>query len=317
MDIVLIVAGILAVLVVVTLAKAVRVVPQAEVQVVERLGRFHTVLHGGLNVVIPFVDTVRSKLTTAEQVVDIPSQQVISADNVQLTIDGVVFLRINDAQLATYEISDLKRAIAQLAQTTLRAEIGKMELDQTLSSREEMNQALLNALDNASGGWGAKVTRVEISDISVPDNVQRAMELQLQATRERRAIETKAAADKNATIAKAEGDKEKAFREAEALERTAEARKKEQVLLAEAAKQEEILKADGQKAALELVAQGLRENADAGEFILARERIDAWTGIAASDSQNKIVVPYEASNLIGALTVAKDMLGQSSADKSA
>ena len=239
MDIVLIVAGVIAALVIVTLAKAVRIVPQAEVQVVERLGRFHRVLHGGLNFVIPFIDTVRSRFTTAEQVVDIPSQQVITADNVQITIDGVVFLRVNDAKLATYEISNLKHAVAQLAQTTLRSEIGKMELDNTLSSREEMNSALLNALDNASGSWGAKVTRVEISDISVPDNVQRAMELQLQATRERRAIETKAAADKNATIAQADGDKEKAFREAEALERTAEARKKEQVLLAEAAKEAE------------------------------------------------------------------------------
>lgn len=315
MDIVLIVAGVIAALVIVTLAKAVRIVPQAEVQVVERLGRFHRVLHGGLNFVIPFIDTVRSRFTTAEQVVDIPSQQVITADNVQITIDGVVFLRVNDAKLATYEISNLKHAVAQLAQTTLRSEIGKMELDNTLSSREEMNSALLNALDNASGSWGAKVTRVEISDISVPDNVQRAMELQLQATRERRAIETKAAADKNATIAQADGDKEKAFREAEALERTAEARKKEQVLLAEAAKEAEILKADGQKRAIELVAEGLRNNPDAGEFILAQERIEAWNGIAASDSQNKIVVPYESSNLIGALTMGSDMFRKAKADK--
>ncbi|WP_336366484.1 SPFH domain-containing protein [Marinobacter sp. C2H3] len=308
MDIVLIVAGIFALLVVVTLAKAVRIVPQAEVQVIERLGRFHRVLNGGLNVIVPFVDQVRQTFSTQEQVIDIPSQQVITADNVQITIDGVVFLRINDAKLATYEINDLKHAIAQLAQTTLRSEIGKMELDNTLSSREEMNAALLMALDNASGGWGAKVTRVEISDISVPDNVQRAMELQLQATRERRAIEQKAEAEKNSTIAKAEGDKERAYREAEALERTAEARKKEQVLLAEAAKTEEVLKAEGQKQAIELVAAGLRDNPDAGEYLLTQGRIAAWAGIAASDSQNKVVVPYEVSELIGSLATVKDFL---------
>lgn len=310
MDIVLIVSGVIALLVIVTLAKAVRIVPQAEVQVIERLGRFHRVLNGGLNVIVPFVDQVRQTFSTQEQVIDIPSQQVITSDNVQITIDGVVFLRINDAKLATYEINDLKYAVAQLAQTTLRSEIGKMELDNTLSSREEMNAALLLALDNASGGWGAKVTRVEISDISVPENVQRAMELQLQATRERRAIEQKAEADKNATIAKAEGDKERAYREAEALERTAEARKKEQVLLAEAAKAEEVLKAEGQKQAIELVAAGLRDNPDAGEYLLAQDRIAAWTGIAASDSQNKIVVPYEASDLLGSLAMAREFLGK-------
>ena len=185
-----------------------------------------------------------------------------------------------------------------------------MELDSTLSSRDEMNQALLSALDAASGGWGAKVTRVEISDIPVSANVQQAMELQLQATRERRAIETKAEADKNATIYKAEGDRAQAFMQAEAMERMAEAKKKEAVLLAEAGQQEEILMASGQKQALELIAEGLRENPQAGEFILAKGRIAAWEGIAASDSQNKIIVPYEAAQLVGSLALLTDMVGK-------
>ncbi|NLZ80016.1 MAG: paraslipin [Gammaproteobacteria bacterium] len=310
MESALIVAGILALLVIITLAKTIRIVPQAEVQVIERLGRFHRVLSGGLNILVPFIDQVRTRYNTQEQLIDIPSQQVITSDNVQITIDGVVFMRINDAQKATYEIKDLHLSISQLAQTTLRSEIGKMELDSTLSSRDEMNQALLSALDAASGGWGAKVTRVEISDISVSANVQQAMELQLQATRERRAIETKAEADKNATIYKAEGDRAQAFMQAEAMERMAEAKKKEAVLLAEAAQQEEVLLASGQKQALELITEGLRDNPQTGEFILARERIAAWEGIAASDSQNKIVVPYEAAHLIGSLTLLKDMVSQ-------
>lgn len=311
MESTLIITGILALLVIVTLAKTVRVVPQAEVQVVERLGRFHKVLSGGLNIIIPFIDQVRQRYNTQEQLIDIPSQQVITSDNVQITIDGVVFLRINDAKKATYEIKDLHASISQLAQTTLRSEIGKMELDSTLSSRDEMNMALLNALDVASGGWGAKVTRVEISDISVSPNVQQAMELQLQATRERRAIETKAEADKNSTIYKAEGDRAQAFMQAEALERMADAKRTEAILLAEAAQQEEILMATGQKQALELISEGLRENPEAGQFILAKERIAAWNGIASSDSQNKIIVPYESAELVGSLALLTDLVGKS------
>lgn len=310
MDITLVVTGVIAALVVVTIAKSIRIVPHAELHVIERLGRFNRVLSGGLNFIVPFVDAVRARFTTQEQLVNLNPQSVITKDNVSITIDGLVYLRVNDAMKATYEIDNLQAAIAQLAQTTLRAEIGKMELDETLSSREEMNQSLQRALDEASGGWGAKVTRVEISDISVPQDVQEAMELQLRAARERRAIETKAAADKNATIAKAEGDRQRVFLEAEAIERMAEAKKKEEILLAEAARQREILNAEGQKQALELIAQALRDNPQSGEFLLAKDRIEAWNGIAASDSQNKFVVPYEATELLGSLSLLKNMVDQ-------
>jgi regulator of protease activity HflC (stomatin/prohibitin superfamily) len=168
------------------LLKAVKIVPQSELVVVERLGKYHRTLDAGLNFIIPFIDQVRAQFTTQEQVIDIPPQQVFTRDNVSITINGLVFLRINDARKATYEILDLKSAIAQLAQTTLRAEIGKLDLDDTLPSREQLNAALLMALDSASANWGAKVTRVEISDISVPEEVKQAMELQLRAERERR-----------------------------------------------------------------------------------------------------------------------------------
>lgn len=310
MDITLIVTGVIAGLIIATLAKSVRIVPQAELQVVERLGRYNRVLSGGLNFIVPFVDTIRERFTTQEQLVNLHPQSVITKDNVSITIDGLVYLRVSDAKQATYEIDNLQTAIAQLAQTTLRAEIGKMELDETLSSREEMNQSLQRALDEASGGWGAKVTRVEISDISVPADVQEAMEMQLRASRERRAIETKAEADKNATIAKAQGDRQRVFLEAEAIERMAEAKKKEDILLAEAARQREILNAEGQKEALQLIAAALKENPQSGEFILAKDRIEAWNGIASSDSQNKVVVPYEATELLGSLSLMKDMMGR-------
>ncbi|MBE0494420.1 MAG: paraslipin [Thiomicrospira sp.] len=278
------------------LVSGVRIVPQAELQVVERLGRYHRTLHGGLNFIIPVIDRVRSKFGTQEQVIDIPVQKVITKDNVSIVIDGLVFLRISDAKQATYEILNLKHAIAQLAQTTLRSEIGKMDLDDTLSSRDTLNATLLMALDSASAHWGAKVTRVEISDISVPEAVQNAMELQLRAERERRATETEAEGLKNATIAKAEGDRQKAFKEAEEIERTADARRYEQIQLAQ-----------GQQQAIEMLALAMQSNPNAAEFLLAKDRIKAWEGIAASDSANKVVIPYEASELIGSLSALQSL----------
>ena len=277
----------------------IRIVPQAEQQVVERLGRYHRTMSGGLNFIIPVVDRVRATFNTQEQVIDIPVQKVITKDNVSIVIDGLVFMRIGIARKATYEILDLKHAISQLAQTTLRSEIGKMDLDDTLSSRDTLNATLLMALDAASANWGAKVTRVEISDISVSEVVQHAMELQLRAERERRATETEAEGLKNATIAKAEGDRQKAFKEAEAIERTADARRYEQIQLAQ-----------GQQQAIEMIALAMQSNPSAAEFLLAKDRIKAWEGIAASDSQNKIVVPYESAELIGSLSALQSLLGQ-------
>jgi regulator of protease activity HflC (stomatin/prohibitin superfamily) len=256
-------------------------------------------MSGGLNFIIPVVDRVRATFNTQEQVIDIPVQKVITKDNVSIVIDGLVFMRIGIARKATYEILDLKHAISQLAQTTLRSEIGKMDLDDTLSSRDTLNATLLMALDAASANWGAKVTRVEISDISVSEVVQHAMELQLRAERERRATETEAEGLKNATIAKAEGDRQKAFKEAEAIERTADARRYEQIQLAQ-----------GQQQAIEMIALAMQSNPSAAEFLLAKDRIKAWEGIAASDSQNKIVVPYESAELIGSLSALQSLLGQ-------
>ena len=287
-------------LVVVYLLLAVKIVPQAEQWVIERLGRYHKTLEGGINFIIPIVDQTRSKFMTQEQLIDVPKQQVITRDNVSIQIDAVVFIRINNARQATYEILDLKNAIGQLAQTTLRSEIGRLELDETLSSRADLNAALLVALDQASGTWGAKVTRVEVSDIIVPENVQKAMELQLEAERKKRAVEIEANGQKNATMAIAEGEKQKAFREAEALERTAEAQRFEKEQLAE-----------GDKKAMEFINLAMSQNAQAAEFLLAKDRISAFSGIAASDSANKVVVPIETSEMVGSLSALAQILKDS------
>jgi len=293
-------AGVVSLLVVIYLSLAVKIVPQAEKWVIERLGKYHRTLGAGVNFIVPFIDQRRSKFSTQEQIIDVPRQAVITKDNVSIHIDAVVFIRINDAMQATYEIQDLKVAIAQLAQTTLRAEIGRLELDETLSSRADLNAVLLIALDAASSTWGAKVTRVEVADISVPQAVQTAMELQMEAERRRRATETEAEGDKNALIMQAEGERQQAFKQAEAVERMADAHKyeKEQLAL-------------GEQRAMEVINEAMAVNQNAAGFLLAKDRIAAFSKLAASDSANKVVVPIETSEMVGSLTALVSLLGQS------
>ncbi|MEA3404244.1 MAG: stomatin-like protein [Pseudomonadota bacterium] len=292
--------GTVSMLVVIYLFLAVKIVPQAEKWVFERLGKYHRTLGAGVNFVVPFIDQRRSRYSTQEQIIDVPRQAVITKDNVSIQIDAVVFIRINDAKQATYEIQDLKLAIAQLAQTTLRAEIGRLELDETLSSRADLNATLLVALDAASATWGAKVTRVEVADIAVPQAVQTAMELQMEAERRRRATETEAEGDKNALIMQAEGERQQAFKQAEAVERMADAHKYEKEQLAM-----------GEQRAMEVINQAMESNKDAASFLLAKDRIAAFSELAGSDSANKVVVPVETSEMVGSLTAFASLLGQS------
>lgn len=296
--------GTISVLIVIYLFLAVKIVSQAELVVIERLGKFHRTLGAGINFIVPFIDQKRSSFSTQEQIIDVPRQAVITKDNVSIQIDAVVFIRINDAKQATYEIQNLKGAIAQLAQTTLRAEIGRMELDETLSSRADLNAVLLTALDLASSTWGAKVTRVEVADISVPEAVQTAMELQMEAERRRRATETEAEGDKNALILQAEGERQQAFKQAEAVERMADAHKYEKEQLAM-----------GEQKAMELINQAMLENKDAASFLLAKDRIAAFAGLASSDSANKVIVPVETSEMVGSLAAFASILGQNSSVK--
>jgi len=291
--------GTLSVLIIIYLMLAVKIVPQAEKWVIERLGKYHRTLDAGVNFIIPFIDQRRSHYSTQEQIIDVPRQAVITKDNVSIQIDAVVFIRINDAKQATYEIQDLKSAIAQLAQTTLRAAIGRMELDETLSSRADLNAVLLTALDAASSTWGAKVTRVEVADISVPEAVQTAMELQMEAERRRRATETEAEGDKNALIMQAEGERQQAFKQAEAVERMADAQKyeKEQLAL-------------GEQRAMEVINEAMATNIDAANFLLAKDRISAFSELAGSDSANKVVVPIETSEMVGSLAALTSILNQ-------
>ena len=280
------------------LKAGIKIISQSDIYIVERLGKFHKVLDGGFHIIIPFVDQIRAQITVREQLVDITKQQVITKDNVNISVDGIVFLKVVDGKMALYNVDSYKRAIANLAMTTLRGEIGAMNLDDTLSSRDRLNSALQRALGDAADNWGVKIMRVEISEISVPHGIEEAMNLQMKAEREKRAIELKAQAEKEALIRNAEALKQEKVLQAEAIERMADAKKYEQIALATA-----------QKEAMDMINESMAQNAKAAEFLLARDRVGAFNELAKNGSKDKILVPYEATELIGSLSVLKDFLG--------
>jgi len=289
------ITGVIVIFAIVIIAKGVRVVSQADMVVVERLGKFHSVLKGGLNFIIPIVDNPVNLLTTKEQMIDIPKQSVITKDNVNISIDGIVFCSVENAQEATYNVVDFKQAISNLAMTTLRSEIGSMQLDDTLSNRDTLNTKLQTALGEASANWGVKITRVEISDIAVPKEIEIAMNLQMQAEREKRAKETTAEADKVAQILSAEGFKQEEILKAEAIMKMADAKKYEQEAIA-----------TGQKNAMILINESMKDNKEASEFLLAKDRIAAFAKLAGSDSSNKVILPYNVTEMIGSMSVMGD-----------
>ena len=284
------------------LKAGIKIVSQADNLLIERLGKFHKVHDGGFHIIIPFVDQIRAIITIKEQLVDITKQQVITKDNVNISVDGIVFLKVFDAKMAVYNVDNYKRAIANLAMTTLRGEIGAMNLDDTLSSRDRLNAALQVALGDAAGNWGVKIMRVEISEISVPLGIEEAMNMQMKAEREKRAIELKALAEKEALIRNAEALKQEKVLQAEAIERMADAKKYEQIAIATA-----------QKEAMDMINDSMSKNANAAEFLLARDRVGAFSELAKNSSKDKILVPYEAAELIGSLSVLKNFLAKDKA----
>jgi len=280
----------------------VKIVSQSEILIIERLGRFHKVLDGGFHIIVPFFDAVRAKMSVREQLVDISKQQVITKDNVNISVDGIVFLKVIDGKMALYNVEDYRRAISNLAMTTLRSAIGEMSLDSTLSSRDQLNSKLQIALGDAADNWGVKIMRVEISEISVPLGIEEAMNMQMKAEREKRAIELKALAEKEALIRNAEALKQEKVLQAEAIERMADAKKYEQIAIATA-----------QKEAMDMINDSMSKNANAAEFLLARDRVGAFSELAKNSSKDKILVPYEATELIGSLSVLKNFLAKDKA----
>jgi len=279
------------------LKASVKIVSQSDLFIVERLGKFHKVLDGGFHLIIPIIDRVSATLTAREQLVNITKQQVITKDNVNIAVDGIVYIKIVEAKKAHYNVENYRSAISNLAMTTLRGEIGAMNLDDTLSSRDKLNAALQVALAGAADNWGAKIMRVEIAEISVPAEIEDAMNLQMKAEREKRAIELKAQAEKEALILNAEALKQEKVLEAEAIERMADAKKYEEVAISQ-----------GQKEAMENINEAMSSSKFAAEYLLAQGRISAFNELSKNPSKDKVLVPYETSELIGSLSIVKEFL---------
>lgn len=294
----------LVVFAVISLVAAIRTVPQGYNHTVERFGRYTGTLTPGLNLIVPWIDRVGAKMNMMEQVLDVPTQEVITRDNAIVAVDGVAFYQVLNAAEAAYQVSGLENAILNLTMTNIRTVMGSMDLDELLSNRDAINERLLRVVDEAASPWGIKMTRVEIKDINPPQDLVDAMARQMKAEREKRAEVLEAEGQRNAEILRAEGSKqaqileaegqrEAAFREAEARERLAEAEAKATKMVSEA------------------IAKG---DINAINYFVAQKYTEALGQIGTAQNNKIVMLPLEASSLIGSLSgigaIAREVLGE-------
>ncbi len=318
-----ILAGVIVILAIVIITAGVKVVPQSETRVIERLGRFHSVLPPGINFIIPFIDRPKMiyqrtversingrpiarmqstyKIDLREQVYDFPSQQVITRDNVTTEINALLYFQIVDPKKAVYEIDNLPNAIEKLTQTSLRNVIGELELDETLTSRDTINSKLQVILDEASNKWGVKVNRVELQDITPPESVRVAMEKQMQAERNRRAEILNAEGEKQSLILRSEGEKASRINAAEAI-------KQAEILRAEGEAQAIILNAQAEADAILKVAKAVdATKTDPATYMLAMKYIETLKEMTSGKDNKTVYMPYEASSLLSSIGSIKSL----------
>ncbi|HVZ10276.1 SPFH domain-containing protein [Rhodopila sp.] len=292
------------ILVVVTLFAGVKTVPQGQIWTVERFGAFTRLLSPGLNFVMPYIDRIGRRMNVQEQVVDIPEQSVITRDNATVAVDGIIYYRVMEPEKAAYQVANLDRALTTLAMTNIRAVIGEMELDATLSSRERINSSLLETLDGATAPWGVKVSRVEIRKIEPPTNLIHAMNLQMTAERERRAVVARADGERQAAIMRAEGEKQALILAAEGRQQAATRDAEARIALARA-----------EASATEMVSTAAQQHGQAGlNYFIADRYIRAFQSLAASPGSRLVVVPMESAGLAGGVVQAMQWLREGNAD---
>jgi len=286
-------------LAIVIVFSTIKIVPQGREFTVERFGKYTRTLTPGISLLTPFVERIGRRMNMMEQVLDVPTQEVITKDNALVKVDGIVFIQVMDAARAAYRVDNLPYAIAQLCMTNLRTVVGSMELDEVLSQRDSINTRLLQVIDSATEPWGVKANRIEIKDLSPPADITNAMARQMKAERERRAVVTEADGEKQAAVTRAEGAKaaaileaegrrEAAFRDAEAREREAQAEAKATAMVSEA------------------IARG---DVNAVNYFIAQKYVEAFAELARSPQQRTVIVPAELGGLVGTVAGLGELVG--------
>src|SRR5213082_3079467 len=295
-------------------AKTIKIVPQASVMLIERLGRFSKVAASGLNILMPFLDKARAVYWTntrggvtsidlREQYLDLPPQPVITRDNVTIHVDSVVYWQITDPVKAVYEMNDLVGGIVQLTITGMRAVMGDMDLDHTLSQRDQINGKLRLILDEATDKWGVKVTRVDVKNIDPPEDVRITMEKQMTAERNRRALVLQAEGDRQAAITRAEGEKQAAVTRAEGEKQSA-------ILAAEGAAEARQRNAQGEAQAIAVVAEAMHEHGNPAEYLITTRYIESLRDMTKSNNANVIFMPVETSTMLSSIGAIKELISE-------